>query len=226
MSAQIGKIARAMPLDTTHAAKNSASGACSTTRLTQTDHYQALAKAALTGLQGQRVNLLIDRVLLRDHHNILVVSVGFQRRSLPVAWLALPHRGPVAWPISRPSCSRRWRCCRPVSAVTIHGDSEFRSQELFSWLRDLSHHGMLGVTGATLVALTPSSTPAALTTWLPHRASVAYLSGVYLTEGATVRSSAGMVGQRRRWQMDRARRDDGSAGHLADVSLGTAAHAD
>jgi hypothetical protein len=37
--------------------------------------------------------------------------------------------------------------------------------------------------GATLVALTPESVPAALATWLPNRDSVAYLTGVYLTEG-------------------------------------------
>jgi hypothetical protein len=49
-------------------------------RLTQANHYQPIAKAALHGLKGQSVQLLIDRVLLRDRHNILVVSVGFRRR--------------------------------------------------------------------------------------------------------------------------------------------------
>ncbi|MFN8503794.1 hypothetical protein [Kouleothrix sp.] len=39
------------------------------------------------------MQLLIGTVLLRDIHNILVVSIGFRRRSLPLAWLALPHRG-------------------------------------------------------------------------------------------------------------------------------------
>ncbi len=62
-------------------------------RITQVDHYQPIAKAALTGLNGQRVHLLIDRVLLRDYHNMLVISIGFRRRSIPLAWKALPHRG-------------------------------------------------------------------------------------------------------------------------------------
>src|SRR5829696_3756123 len=67
VSAQIGKIARAMPLDTTHAAKEQRiRRLLDNQRLTQTDHYQPLAKAALTGLKGQRVNLLIDRVLVQD----------------------------------------------------------------------------------------------------------------------------------------------------------------
>jgi len=54
-------------------------------RSTQADHYQPLAKAALHRLTGQRVQLLIDRVVLRDTHNVLVVSVGFRRRWLPLA---------------------------------------------------------------------------------------------------------------------------------------------
>src|SRR5215468_6328252 len=94
VSAQIGKIARALPLNTTQAAKEQRiRRLLDNQRLTQADHYQPLAKAALHGLKGQRVQLLIDRVLLRDYHNILVVSIGFRRRSLPLAWIALPHRG-------------------------------------------------------------------------------------------------------------------------------------
>src|SRR5436309_6544110 len=86
VSAQIGKIARALPLDTTQAAKEQRiRRLLDNERLTQAEHYQPLAKAALHGLKGQRVQLLIDRVLLRNIHTILVVSIGFRRRSLPLA---------------------------------------------------------------------------------------------------------------------------------------------
>src|SRR6266545_7711717 len=94
MSSQMAKIARAMPLDTTELAKEQRlRRLLDNERLTQTDHYQPIVQQALHGLKGQRVQLLIDRVLLRDQHNILVVSVGFRRRSLPLAWIALDHRG-------------------------------------------------------------------------------------------------------------------------------------
>ncbi|MDQ2996476.1 MAG: hypothetical protein M3R61_05390 [Chloroflexota bacterium] len=66
--------------------------------------------------------------------------------------------------------------------VSIHGDSEFRSQDVFAWLRDQGHDGMLGVPGRTLLALTPDGTATALVSWLPNRDTVAYLTGVYLTE--------------------------------------------
>ena|SRR5689334_18933514 len=62
-------------------------------RITQADHYQPLIKPALSGLKGQKVHLLMDRVLLQDRHNTLVVSLGFRRRSIPLVWKALDHRG-------------------------------------------------------------------------------------------------------------------------------------
>jgi hypothetical protein len=174
VSAHIGKIARAMPLDTPHAATEPRIRRLrDNERLTQTDHYQPLAKAALTGLKGQRVNRLIDRVRVQNTHNILVVSVGFRRRSLPLAGIALPHRGASGVP-DQQSVLRQALAVVPVQVrVTIHGASEFRSQALFAWLRDQSHDGMVGVTGATRVALTPDRARAALATWLPNRDSLA-----------------------------------------------------
>ncbi|MFN8505782.1 hypothetical protein [Kouleothrix sp.] len=72
------KLARAMPLDTTQAAKEQRiRRLLDNERITQEEHYQPVAKLALHGLKGQQVQLLIDRVLLRDIHNILVVSIGF-----------------------------------------------------------------------------------------------------------------------------------------------------
>ncbi len=77
MSSQIAKIARAMPLDTTELAKEQRlRRLLSNERLTQTDHYHPIVKQALHILAHQRVQLLIDRVLLREMHNILVVSLG------------------------------------------------------------------------------------------------------------------------------------------------------
>jgi hypothetical protein len=183
VSAQLGKIARALPVDTTQAAKEQRiRRLLDNERITQQDHYQPLAKAALQGLKGQKVQLLLDRVLLRDTHNILVVSIGFRRRSLPLAWIALPHRGQSGL-TDQQTLLRQALAVLPTQVrVSIHGDSEFRSQELFAWLRNLGYDGMLGVPGRTLVALTADGAATALSTWLPNRDTVAYLNGVYLTE--------------------------------------------
>src|SRR6266536_171165 len=183
VSAQIGKIARALPLDTTQAAKEQRiRRLLDNERPTQAEHYQPLAKAALHGLKGQRVQLLIDRVLLRNIHNILVVSIGFRRRSLPLAWIALDHRGQSGLADQQMVLGQALALLPERVRVSIHGDSEFRSQELFAWVRAQGHDGMLGVPGRTLVALTPDGAATALVTWLPNQDSVAYLNGVYLTE--------------------------------------------
>src|SRR5690349_14220105 len=63
VSAQLGKIARAMPLDTTQYAKEQRLRRfLDNERITQAEHYQPLVQQALSGLKGQRVHLLIDRV--------------------------------------------------------------------------------------------------------------------------------------------------------------------
>lgn len=201
VSAQIGKIARAMPLTTTAAAKEQRlRRLLDNQRLTQADHYQPLAKAALHGLKGQRVQLLLDRVLLRDTHNILVVSIGFRRRSLPLVWLALAHRGQSGLADQQTVLKQALSLLPQRVRVSIHGDSEFRSQELFRWIRGQGHDGMLGVTGRTLLAFTPDGEATPLSSWLPNRDSVAYLNGVYLTD-----ERAGPVNVLAWWDKD----DDG-----------------
>ena len=183
VSSQIGKIARAMPLDTTQMAKEQrVRRLLDNQRVSQEDHYQPLAKAALHGLKGQRVYLLIDRVLLRDHHNILVVSIGFRRRSLPLAWVALDHRGQSGLEQQKQVLSQALSVLPERVRVSIHADSEFRSQALFAWLRAQGLDAMLGVTGRTLVALSADGEAKSIESWLPNHDSVVYLNDVYLTE--------------------------------------------
>jgi hypothetical protein len=148
MSSQMAKIARAMPLDTTAVAKEQRlRRLLDNERLTQTDHYQPIVQQALHGLAHQRVQLLIDRVLLRDQHNILVVSVGFRRRSIPLVWRALPHRGSSNLTDQQNLIQTAVKLLPNRVRISVHGDSEFRSRELFDWLRTQGYDAMLGIRG-------------------------------------------------------------------------------
>jgi hypothetical protein len=148
MSSQMAKIARAMPLDTTELAKEQRlRRLLDNARLTQTDHYQPIVQQALHGLKGQRVQLLIDRVLLRDQHNILVVSVGFRRRSIPLVWRALAHRGSSSLTDQQELIQTAVKLLPSGVRISVHGDSEFRSRELFDWLRTQGYDAMLGIRG-------------------------------------------------------------------------------
>jgi hypothetical protein len=148
MSSQLAKIARALPLDTTARAKEQRlRRLLDNERLTQTDHYQPIVKQALHGLAHQRVQLLIDRVLISDQHNILVVSVGFRRRSIPLVWKALAHRGSSNLTDQQGLIAAAVALLPADVRISVHGDSEFRSQELFRWLRTHQYDAMLGVDG-------------------------------------------------------------------------------
>lgn len=183
VAAQQGKIARAMPIDTTQAAKEQRIRRfLDNERITQERQYQPVAKAALHGLKGQRVQVLLDRVLLRNTHHVLVVSVAFRRRSLPLAWIVLTHRGQSGLADQQAVLRQALAVLPERVRVSIHADSEFRSQELFAWLREQGHDTVQGIPGHTLVAMDADGPAMALKTWLPHRDSVAYVNGVYLTE--------------------------------------------
>jgi DDE family transposase len=148
MSSQMAKIARAMPLDTSAVAKEQRlRRLLSNERLTQTEHYHPVVQQALHGLAHQRVQLLIDRVLLRNQHNILVVSVAFRRRSIPLVWRALPHRGSSDLSEQQEMLRTAVSLLPAQVRISVHGDSEFRSQALFGWLRSHGYDAMLGVTG-------------------------------------------------------------------------------
>lgn len=185
VSAQLGKIARAMPLDTTQYAKEQRLRRfLDNERITQADHYQPVARTALSGLKGQKVHLLIDRVLLHDRHNLLVVSIGFRRRSIPLAWKALDHRGKSNLADQQELLKAALALLPERVRVTVHGDSEFRGWLLFTWLRERHCDAMLGVQGNTYVSLTPEGPRQLLKNWLTDRATIVYLQDIYLTEEA------------------------------------------
>jgi hypothetical protein len=185
MSSQVAKIARAMPLETTQRSKQQRLRRfLDNERITQTDHYQPIIKQALHGLKGQRVQLLIDRVLLRDRHNILVVSVGFRRRSIPLCWKALAHRGSSNLEERKELLQAAVKLLPTGVRISVHGDSEFRTTALFAWLRSQGYDVMLGVVGHSLVYTTddPAADGQLLVERLGTARGVVYLSAVYLTE--------------------------------------------
>ena len=185
LSSQVAKIARAMPLDTTQLSKEQRLRRfLDNERITQLDHYQPIAKHALQGLKGQKVQLLIDRVLLRDQHNILVVSIGFRRRSIPLAWKALEHRGSSSLEERKELLQAAIRLLPPGVRISVHGDSEFRTTALFAWLRSQGYDVMLGVVGHSLVYTTdePSAEGQLLAQHVGTATGVVYLAHVYVTE--------------------------------------------
>jgi hypothetical protein len=185
MASQLAKIARALPLDTTQLSKEQRLRRfLDNERITQAAHYQPIVQQALHGLKGQRVQLLMDRVLLRDQHNILVVSIGFRRRSIPLAWKALAHRGSSNLEQRKELLQTAVKLLPAGVRISVHGDSEFRTTAFFDWLRTQGYDVLLGVVGHSLVYETDAA--AADGQPLAQRVGAAdglvYLTDVYLTE--------------------------------------------
>ena len=183
VSVQQRTVASAMPLTTKQQSKiQRLRRLLDNPKLSAKDIYQPIVRQALSGLKRQKVHLLLDRVVLTDTQNVLVVSVAFRRRSLPLVWHILPHQGSSHLTIQQKLLRAAAKLLPPGVRITVQADSEFRSQHLFSWLRRRRWNAILGVRGNTPVTLDPARAGQKLSSWLPDRETVVYLNEVYLTE--------------------------------------------
>ena len=143
VSAQQRAVAAAMPLTTKQQSKiQRFRRLLDTAKLTATDVYQPIVRAALTGLRRQRVHLLLDRVVLTATQNVLVVSLGFRRRSVPLVWRILPHQGSSMLTDQQNVLRAAAKLLPSGVRITVHADSEFRSQLLFDWIRRRRWHAI------------------------------------------------------------------------------------
>jgi hypothetical protein len=152
-------------------------------RITQRSHYRPLVQNALGGVRGQAVDLALDRVLLRDRQNVLVASVGFKRRAVPLAWEVMEHRG-ASDAESQIALLKQAVAALPVGVrVTLHGDAEFCTTKLFRWAHEQGWHAILGLRSVTHVYRTqdPTEQPQSIAE-LAQAGKRVYLEGVYVTE--------------------------------------------
>jgi hypothetical protein len=181
VSAHQGPIAAAMPLHTKQPSKiQRLRRLLDNAKLSAEGIYQPIVQQALTGLKRQPVQLLLDRVVLTSSQNLLVVSVGFRRRSLPLVWRVLAHEGSSSLEDQQALLTAAFALLPEGVRITVQADSEFRSLRLFGWLRERGWDAMLGVRGNLLVSSEPDTPGRALAEWLPNRDSVAYLNEVWL----------------------------------------------
>lgn len=152
-------------------------------QIAQSSHYRPLVQAALDGVRGQAVDLALDRVLLRDRQNVLVASVGFKRRAVPLAWEVLEHRGASDSDGQIALLKAAFATLPAGVHVTLHGDAEFCTAKLFAWAREQGWHAILGLRSVTHVYRTtdPNEKPHSIAE-LAQTGKRVYLAQVYVTE--------------------------------------------
>jgi hypothetical protein len=47
----------------------------------------------LVSLRHTRLRLQIDRTMIGERFNVLMVSLAYRRRAIPLVWMVLPHLG-------------------------------------------------------------------------------------------------------------------------------------
>lgn len=102
---------------------------------------------------GQQFCLVIDRTQWKEH-NLLMVSVVYKKRAIPVYWQLLDKQG-------QSSLSEQQAILRPVLAmverydVVVLGDREFHSVALAAWLEQQQVGFVLRLPKSTTVKLLP-----------------------------------------------------------------------
>lgn len=183
LSGHLGKIARNLPLRTRQDSKEQRiRRLLENERITPATHYQPAVRVAIAGLVRQPVHLIIDRVLLHNRHNLLVVGLAFRRRVVPLVWRRLPHLGTSSLENQKALLREAAALLPPDVRITLHGDSEFGSQPLVAFARKQGWAFFLGLRGAVLVREQPKGQAQVLQERVRPEDGIVYLNGVYLTE--------------------------------------------
>jgi hypothetical protein len=110
---------------------------------------------AQTFASSQRLSIVIDRTQW-DTYNILMVSLVYGKRAIPLHWTLLDKRG-------QSSLGEQQFVLRPVFhllqayEIVVLGDREFHSVALADWLVDQDVSFVLRLPKSTTVQLTPDS---------------------------------------------------------------------
>lgn len=181
----LGALARALPLDTQAASrKQRLRRFLRNEQVRQATHYRPLIRPALAGVRGQRVRVLVDRVELTAHFQLLVISVAFRRRAVPLAWRVLDHAGSSSAEEQSALIQEALPALPDGVQVILHGDGEFRSTALFAWAAQQGLRVVLGLSASTLVfpSRTAPQGQSIAACYGARRTRPLYLRGVYLTE--------------------------------------------
>lgn len=184
-SCHLADLARALPLPTLQASKvQRVRRMLDNERITLDTHYRPIVRQAIQGVQGQAISVILDRVQLKNRQNVVVASLGFRRRAVPLAWQVLDHLG-CSDSDQHIAVLEQASLSLPASvSVTLHGDAEFCTTTLFRWARKQGWHAIVGLRSSTHFAFDQARTVPAqsIATYYGNRRGVLYLPRVYVTE--------------------------------------------
>ncbi|MDP9313751.1 MAG: transposase [Chloroflexota bacterium] len=184
-SCHLADLARALPLPTLQASKvQRIRRLLDNERIALDTHYRPIVRHAVQGVRGQTVDVILDRVRLKNRQNVVVGSLGFRRRAVPLAWEVLDHLGSSGSDCHIAVLEQAARSLPADVAVTVHGDAEFCTTTLFRWARKRGWHAILGLRSSTHLYVSPARDAAgqSIAAYYGDRRGVVYVAQVYVTE--------------------------------------------
>lgn len=113
-------------------------------------YYAPLARRVLTNLNGVELPLAMDRTDLNDRWSLLMLTVPFRKRALPLAWYLLPYGSTSEeTQIKLLKQVQPWLPKPEKVRITFFGDAEFRAVALQGYCKDQGWHWQVGVKGDT-----------------------------------------------------------------------------
>lgn len=115
-------------------------------KVTQETCYAPLVNHILRHWPGVEVGLVMDRTDLGQTWSILMVSIAYRHRSLPLAWRVQPF-GATNYELQEELLQQIAPALEPVQSrrITFYGDSEFRGVDLQKYCRDQGWHWYVGL---------------------------------------------------------------------------------
>jgi len=144
--------------------------------------YRPLVRHLFAYWPGAEVNLVMDRTDLERKWSILMLSVAFQHRALPLAWRLLPF-GATNAETQIGLLDQVQPCLPDIEKVrlTFYGDCEFRAVEIQRYCQKKHWHWQVGVKSDTLFRQGPGDWQPLQTIAL-SQGERRYLQGVTLTQ--------------------------------------------
>jgi len=104
-----------------------------------------VAKKLLFQRKKKRIRLQIDRTIVKGKFNVLMVTLSYRGRALPLVWTVLPHTGSCSQKDWQPLLKRVDKLLSRRTTVILLGDREFGTANLMRFCRQQGWYYVLRV---------------------------------------------------------------------------------
>jgi hypothetical protein len=144
-----------------------------------------VARRLLWGLRHTRLRIQIDRTLIQDRFNVLMVSVYYRKRAIPLVWMVLPHQGNGRFMEQVEILSHLHDLLPPGAVVVLLGDREFGNPDMMRTVRLYDWDYCLRVKRTHYVYLIQTHQWVKLRALAPQPGTHLFLTDVLLTQSNT-----------------------------------------